>query len=51
MMKFFNVIADYQIYTSQFLKLSFNQLKKACFGHLEEEYEMIPSVKKNKVLV
>ena len=23
--------------------------KKACFGHLEEEYEIMPSSKRNKV--
>ena len=51
MMKFFSVIADCQIYSSLVLELSYNQLKKACVGHLEEEYEMMSSVKRNKVPV
>ena len=50
MMKFFTVIVDCQF----FWKSSFGVIiqsigKKACFGHLEEEYGMMPSDKRNKV--
>ena len=52
MMKFFSVIDDYQIYSKSSFEIIIHLIeKKACVGPLEEEYEMISSVKRNNIPV